>query len=247
MKLSALAVLLLGGFGWAQAAAPVLDLGEGFEKASSAEQAFAKKFSARQASAKSDETLGRVMVSMFDQPGAAADVVGWLRSRNAIVEFSDGLERPSASGYVVDPEHGMVPRISIDSALKQEPSSARYLAALIAKETSGRMLKDSPDADTKRYMIASVAARAFIELGGDKKTLLGVKDPALRAEFKYWLDSREDLREHRRAGELGRLQQEAMQAGNRERSRRLDDAIDEWVQFKKGEVSWLGRYGDRLK
>ena len=68
-------------------------------------------------------------------------------------------------------------------------ASPRYAAYLLAEKAAELKLADMPDTAEKRFMVLSYAARAWLELGGQRAQLPdfdGVRDPKTADKIEVW-------------------------------------------------------------
>ena len=143
--------------------------------------------------------------------------------------------------------------IQLDAAL---PDSPRVLAPLITNQVSSRMVGViMPPCSEKEYVRLSIEVRAWIELGGDKKTLpviepiTGYKDQAMSDRFKIWLDNGSEMALYR-IGQAAKTES-VMELMDKEKDpaqkEKLETANKLFVVFLMTENEWKRSNAFRLK
>ena len=132
--------------------------------------------------------IHETLVGMRDAVGVGETVADYIeRNPNISIEFGQmkGLADTSFMG-------GSMPLITI-TLNKELPRYPRVLAIPITAQAFDLMYNDMPDSVEKAYMKASMVARAFVELGGDKnglpeiEPLVHYKNDELAAMLREWL------------------------------------------------------------
>jgi len=140
--------------------------------------------------------LDNVLVAMNDAPGTGEKIVQWLRDQNGVVKFMNGIPGSAVHLTLIDMGTGeKSPAVYIDSKFSKDPVSYRYLATLIARETSEMMLADFPMSAERAYMISAQTAEAYFELGGERAPLPridGIIDAQAADSMRLWIENAPD-------------------------------------------------------
>lgn len=128
---------------------------------------------------KSVNPIEQAIVAMNDGPEIGGQVVEILEKKGISVSLE-----PQAQ-----PSKRVNASITLSDKLAAAP---RTIAPRIAWETAELMLADMPDCSEREYMRRSMAARVYLELGGDRKAPADL-DAALLAELKPWLDNKSEM------------------------------------------------------
>ena len=175
MKFAALAALLFAAPAVAQDRAAEIDFQNALEDAQRAAKASTEKQAA----------IERALVAMNDGPEAGGAVVAYLRDKGISVKAAKqdaAVKSAVVNGKTV---------ITLSDAL---PAYPRVYAPLIAKEIATLMFADMPACAERSYMRRAVAARVWIELGGEPsklpivEPLTGDKVAAVSDEIAPWAD-----------------------------------------------------------
>lgn len=187
----------------------------------------------RTASAATEKTaaIGRTLVAMGDGPEAAGRVVEFLRDRGIEVKIASQAE---ASKTVV--ANGQT-SIVLSDAL---PAYPRVYAPLIAKEIGALMYADMPACAERSYMRRALAARVWVELGGEPANLpviegtKGIQVASVSEEISIWADPSGVEMALYRIGQsegLANLPDLAQKAADATEKSRLDAANTSFVAF----------------
>lgn len=171
----ALAALLLASPALAQNRAAEIDFQNALEEA----QAAAKAATAKRAA------IERTLVAMNDGVEAGGVVVAYLRDKAISVVPAVQPEAVKVVMVAGKPEI----RLSVDL-----PAYPRVYGPLIAKEVAAMIYADMPACAERSYMRRAVAARVWVELGGEFSKLpvieglTGDKVSAVSDEIAVWGD-----------------------------------------------------------
>lgn len=189
----ALAALLLASPAVAQNRAAEID----FENALHEAQEAAKTATAKRAA------IERTLVAMNDGVEAGGVVVAYLRDKGISVVPA---VQPEAVKVVLSAGKPEI-RLSVDL-----PAYPRVYGPLIAKEVAAMMYADMPACAERSYMRRAVAARVWVELGGEFSKLpvieglTGDKVSAVSDEIAVWGDKNGAEMALYRVGEAEKLQ-----------------------------------------
>lgn len=189
----ALAALLLASPALAQDRAAEIDFQNALEQA----QAAAKASTAKKAA------IERTLVAMNDGPEAGGAVVAYLRDK-AI----DVIAVPQAEAVKTVVLKDGRTAILLSDAL---PAYPRVYGPLIAREIAAKMYADMPACAERSYMRRAVAARVWVELGGEFSKLpvieglTGDQVSAVSDEIAVWGDKNGAEMALYKVGELEKL------------------------------------------
>ena len=190
----ALAALLLAAPAVAQDRAAEIDFQNSLEEA----QAAAKAATAKKAA------IERTLVAMNDGPEAGGAVVAYLRAKGI-----DVIAVPQAEAVKTTVLKDGRTAILLSDSL---PAYPRVYGPLIAKEVAAKMYADMPACAERSYMRRAVAARVWVELGGEFSKLpvieglTGDKVDAVSDEIAVWGDKNGAEMALYKVGEAEKLQ-----------------------------------------
>ncbi len=198
----ALVALLLAVPAAAQNRAAEID----FENALHEAQEAAKEATRKRA------VIERTLVAMNDGPEAGGSVVSYLRERG--IEVMPAIQAEASSTMVLGDGRTV---IRLSAALPEYP---RVYAPLIAKEAAAMMTADMPECAERSYMRRAIAARVWVELGGEFaklpviEGLTGDRVPAVSDVIAPW-------------GDAGGAQMALYKIGEAEKLKSLPELTDE--------------------
>jgi len=153
------------------------------------ENDFFKTLKAGQEAVKAQQDAKKAAAPASKAPAPKEDP----RIEKTLVAMNDGNE---VGTLIADYVKTKNIKIKLDAKLPDYP---RAVATAIAAQAVDVMFADMPDCAEKQYMGLSLGARAWLELGGDKKALpvieplAGYKDQILSDQFKLWLDNGSEM------------------------------------------------------
>jgi hypothetical protein len=189
--------------------------------------------------AKLRSALNTTLVAMNDGVPQGTDVVSFMTTTNIAVEFGDLLDLSAQQPG----------KIGLSRKIGAYP---RAMGPRVAWEAAGMMLADMPDSSEKEYMRRSIAARVFIELGGDAsklpvmETLQGSgepKDEVLSKELKLWLDNDSSAALKKIEAATGKKSlQWLLQGEDPDKPGPIDAAVKRYTKFMAKEREWRVMY-----
>lgn len=181
---------------------------------------------------KMNVALDTAMTDMNDGPEIGGQVVSFVRDHKVEVRFEDQqpLSRTDGKAIVLDVKMSAYPRA---------------IGPRVAWEAAPMMLADMPECAEKEYMRRSIAARVWLELGGEPsklpviEPLSGDKDPELAREMKLWLDNGAELALDKiGAATKTRSLMDMMDTADAASRKKLADANKRFTDFLIAEQQW---------
>lgn len=198
------------------------------------QQAKARERAAKEREAREAKEAERVVQStldaMADGNPAGEEAVAYLREAGIRVTIA-AQQEPAKVVTLSDGTRNL----RLSSALPKYP---RALAPHIAREAMELKLASMPDSAEREYMIRSSVARAWLELGGERKGLpviepiIGYRNAALAEYMAPWVDNRAEMALYRIAQLTGKPELAAIETPQ---ARSAEKAF---VEFLLAENDW---------
>ncbi|MCX5788242.1 MAG: hypothetical protein NTX64_07020 [Elusimicrobia bacterium] len=188
--------------------------------------------------ASSDQAIiDSTLTGMADANPAGESVVEFIRENGIPVHFS-GMLGLTAVGA-----------IELDQSLPRYP---RVLAPAIARKAMELKLAKMPECAEREYMIRSVAARSWIELGGEPKglpviePLIGYKDVELAAYIEPWVRNPAEMALYKIGQATGKPELAAIKGHDRPEDLEADKKWDKaFTDFLIQENEWRRMFAGR--
>lgn len=218
------AALCAAAFGHAWADDFAERLNQGFAAVKGEQAAFsAARAAAKTPARKSKAVIDRVLEAMNDGNEVASPIAEYVKAQ--------GLD------------------VALDGSL---PDAPRVLAPRIADQASAKMYAAMPDCAEKQYMRMSLAARTWLELGGERSSLPvvdGYNDREMSARYQIWLDngSEAGLEKIGEASKTPSIDELEGREKDPARLQALERANKAFVDFLMSENEWRQTNAFRLR